>query len=134
MIDVKNGRLFLQGGVEKVEFSLPQVMASPTTGDSCCKVDVLEKALNQEGKAQFSAKDPLDAALIGCYTTNPCSGEKEEYARLLNESTAYMPRQSHREILIVEELTSKKEEECPPKVELKPLPSHLSHEFLNSSD
>ena len=44
-----------------------------------------------------------------------------------------MPRQSHREILIVEELTSKKEEECPPKVELKPLPSHLRYEFLDFS-
>ena len=33
----------------------------------------------------------------------------------------------------MEELTSKKEEECPPKVEVKPLPSHLMYEFLDSS-
>jgi len=46
MIDVKNGRLSLQVGDEKVESSLPQPMASPTSGDSCCRVDVLEKALN----------------------------------------------------------------------------------------
>ena len=78
-------------------------------------------------------EDPLEAALIGCYATDSCSGEKEEYARLLDEFIAHMPRQSRREILGVEELTSKKEEECPPKVELKPLPSHLKYEFLDSS-
>jgi len=33
----------------------------------------------------------------------------------------------------VEESTPKKEEECPPKVELKPLPSHLRYEFLDSA-
>ena len=75
-----------------MELSLPQAIGSSTSGDSCCRVDVLEKALNQEGKAQFSVEDPLEAALIGCYATDSCSGEKEEYARLLNDSTAYMPR------------------------------------------
>ena len=59
MIDVKNGKLSLQVGDEKVEFSLPQVMASPTSGDSCCRVDILEKALNQEGKTHMSVEDPL---------------------------------------------------------------------------
>ena len=54
MIDVKNDKLSLQVGDEKVEFSLPQVMVSPASGDSCCRVDVLEKALNQEAKAQLS--------------------------------------------------------------------------------
>ena len=44
-----------------------------------------------------------------------------------------MLRQSRREILSVEEPTSKKEDTCPPKVELKPLPSHLRYEFLNSA-
>jgi len=33
MIDVKNGKLFLQVGDEKVEFSLPQVIVSPTSSD-----------------------------------------------------------------------------------------------------
>ena len=117
MIDVKNGKLSLQVGDEKVEFSLPQMMASSASGGSCCRVDVLEKALNQEGMSHSSVDDPLEAALIGCHITKSSSGEKEEYARLLNES--------HEEIHSVEEPTSKKEEERPPKVELKPLPPHL---------
>ena len=83
MTDVKNGKLSLQVGDEKVEFSLPQVMASPTSGDSCCRVDILEKAINQEGKTHLSIEDPLEAALISCHVTNSDSGAKEEYARLL---------------------------------------------------
>ena len=109
---------------------MPQAMASPTSSDSCCRVDVLEKALNQEVKTQHSVEDPLEVALICYYATGSHLGENEDYARLLNESTAYTPRQSRMEILNVEEPTSKKEEECPPKVELKPLPSHLRYNFL----
>jgi len=88
-----------------MEFSLPQSIASPTSGDSCCVVEALEKALNQEAKTQHSVEDPLKAALI-CVTDSH-SGEKEEYARLLNESTAYTPRQSPKEIFSVEEPASK---------------------------
>jgi len=46
MIDVKNDKLSLQVGDEKVKFSLPQSMASPTTDDSCCRVSLLESTLN----------------------------------------------------------------------------------------
>ena len=38
MIDVKNGKLSLQVGDEKVEFSLPQSMASPTIDDSAAEL------------------------------------------------------------------------------------------------
>jgi len=50
MKDVKSDKLSLQVGDEKVEFSLPQSMASPTTNDSCCRVDILESMLNQEAE------------------------------------------------------------------------------------
>jgi len=114
MIDVKNGKLTLQVGDEKVEFSLPQVMTSPTSGDSCCRVDVLEKALNEEGKISFSVEDPLEAALLDCHANASSSDEKEEYARLLNTSTAYLPRRSRRELLSVEE-SAPKEKRSPPR-------------------
>jgi len=94
MIDVQNGKLSLQVGDEKVKFSLLQSMASLTSSDSCCTFDMLEKALNQEAKTQHSVEDPPEVALIGCYATHSPSGEKDEYAMLLNESTVYTPRQS----------------------------------------
>ena len=90
-----------------MEFSLPQSTASPTLDDSCCRADVLERALNQEAKTCHYVGDPLEATLIGCYVTNSHSGEKEEYARLFNESTAYTHRQSPKEVLSVEEPAAK---------------------------
>jgi len=63
MIDVKNDKLSLHVGDEKVEFSLLQSMASSTLGDSCCRVDVLERALNQEVKTCHYVRDPLEVAL-----------------------------------------------------------------------
>ena len=74
--------------------------------------------------------DPLKAALIGCYVTDSHSGEKEEYARLLNESTAYTPRQSPKEVFSVEVQTSKDGKKVSPKVKLKPPPSRLRYEFF----
>jgi len=53
---------------------------------------VLEKALNQETKTCHSVEEPLEATLISCYVIDSHSREKEEYARLLNESIAYTHR------------------------------------------
>jgi len=71
--------------------------------------------------------------LIDCYVTDSRSGEKDEYARLLNESTTYTPRLTLKEVLSVEELTSKEQKKCPLMVELKPLPPHRKYEFLDST-
>ena len=48
MNDVKNGTLSLQAGDEMVEFLIAQILASLTLDDTCCRIDVLEKELNQE--------------------------------------------------------------------------------------
>jgi len=61
-----------------MEFILPQSLASPTLDDSCCRVDVLERMLNQEAMPCQSVEDPLEAGLIVCYVTISHSGEKEE--------------------------------------------------------
>jgi len=78
-------------------------MTSPSLDDTCCRVDVLEKALSQEALTFHSAEDPIEAALVACHVTGSHLEEKEEYARLLNTSTTYMHRQSPKEILSVEE-------------------------------
>jgi len=48
MIDVKNNRLYLQVGDEKVEFHQPQSMASRTLDGTYCRMDVLEEVLSKE--------------------------------------------------------------------------------------
>jgi len=131
MIDVKNGKLSFQVGDEKVEFCPPQSMASPSSDDTCCRVDILEKALNQEAMTCHFVEDPLEATLVSCHVTGSQSGETEEYARLLDASTAYTGRQSPWEVLSVEQRSSKEEEKSSPKVELKPLPPLLRYEFLD---
>jgi len=130
MIDVKNDKFSLQVGDEKVKFSLPQSMAFSTTDDSCCRVDILKSTLNQDAKTCQSVEDPLEAALINCHIIGSQSREKENYARLLNESTTYAHRKFPTEVLSVSELHSKEEEKREPKIELKPLPSHLKYELL----
>ena len=77
--------------------------------------------------------DPLEAVLIGWHVIGSNLGEKEDYARLLNASIAYTHMQSPKEILSVEEPASKEPEKCPPKAKLKPLPSHLRCQFLDSA-
>ncbi|XP_074266219.1 uncharacterized protein LOC141588689 [Silene latifolia] len=62
MIDVKNGKLFLQVGDDKMEFSLEKSMKSPSKSDSCCRVDVLEDCLN-EHNLEPSYLDPLEVCL-----------------------------------------------------------------------
>ena len=78
-------------------------------------------------------EDLVEVVLIGCYVIDSHSGENEEYARLLNKSPAYRPRQSPKEVFSVEEPDSIEQEKCPSKVELKPLPSHHRYEFLDST-
>jgi len=92
MINVKNGKLFLQVGGENVEFSLPQSVVSPTIDDSCCRVDILERTFNQEVVTLHSVEDPLEASLINCDVTGSYSREKEQYTKLLNESIVYTHR------------------------------------------
>jgi len=40
MINVKNDKLSLQAGEEKVELSLPQSITSPILDDTCCRADM----------------------------------------------------------------------------------------------
>ena len=77
------------------------------------------------------AEDPLEVDLIGCHVAGSHSAA-EEYDMLLNTFTTYMPSLSPREVLSTEELASKEKEKSPPKIELKPPPSHLRYEFLDS--
>ena len=73
---------------EKVEFHLPQTMDIPTLDYTCCRVNALDKVLNQEAMPHHSVEDPLEVVLIGYVATDSSTREKEKHARLLNATTA----------------------------------------------
>jgi len=68
--------------------------------NSYCGIDVLESTLNQEAKTCPSVENPLEATLTGGGITSSHSVEKREYARLLNESTAYAHRNPPRRFFV----------------------------------
>ena len=70
-------------------------------------------------------EDPLEATLVGCRATNSHSGEKEEYSTFLNEPAAYMPRQSRRGVLSVQESTFKKEVPTNSRAKTSTFPSQV---------
>ncbi|KAK9750159.1 hypothetical protein RND81_02G177700 [Saponaria officinalis] len=56
IIDVKNGKLSLQVGEDKVEFELNKSMRAPSMHDACYRVDVLKDYLT-ENSSEFSCTD-----------------------------------------------------------------------------
>ena len=102
MIDVKNERLFLQVRDKKVQFHLPQSMASPTLDFTYYRVDVMEEILSSEAMTCHSIKDLLEAVMINCDVFASQTRETEKCARLLDASTAYTRKQCPKEVLNVE--------------------------------
>ena len=100
-------------------------MANQTLDYPYCRVDVLEKMLNQEALICHSMGDPLETALIGYGVTKPQARGKEEYARLLNASTAYAHKQCPKKVLSLQAQNSWEKENSALKVELKYLIPHL---------
>ena len=48
MINVKNGKLYVQVGEEKLEFNLTQAMTSPILDDTYCDVDILNEVIGDK--------------------------------------------------------------------------------------
>ncbi|KAK9725609.1 hypothetical protein RND81_05G157000 [Saponaria officinalis] len=63
MIDVKNGKLTLQVGDEKVEFELNKSMGGPSMGDTCCSVDVMKDYLIEPSFEASFSDSPRDSVL-----------------------------------------------------------------------
>jgi len=132
MIDVKNVRLSLHVGEEKLEFNLSKVTASPSLKDACYQVNVFKKVILEEMGPLNSTPDLLQACLLGTIDKrlDVQSGEEREvYAHILDMAPS-LPAQHHpREILNLEVRPSKDDKTCSPTVKLNPLPSHLGYQF-----
>jgi len=67
MIDVKNKKLFLQVGEEKLEFNLEQAITPSVLKGTCYLVDILEKIAMQKAALPRPPLDPLEAGFIGSH-------------------------------------------------------------------
>ncbi|XP_021760257.1 uncharacterized protein LOC110725097 [Chenopodium quinoa] len=126
VIDMKEGRLTLNVGDEKISFSFSQTLKKPLI-DEVHRIDTLEKDL-EEFRERLYERDPLQATLTGSLVEE--GEEAKGYDLLLNQPLAHKVIKF--EVLNVEA----KEERTtpPPKVELKPLPPLLKYAFLDDSE
>ncbi|XP_021742811.1 uncharacterized protein LOC110708896 [Chenopodium quinoa] len=126
VIDIKQGRLTLNVGDEKISFSFPQALKKPLY-DEVHRVDTLERDLEKFQENLFE-RDPLQAILTGGLVEE--SEETRGYDLLLNQPLVH--NEMKVEVLNVE---VKEEMTTPPhKVELKPLPPLLKYAFLDDSE
>ncbi|XP_021763681.1 uncharacterized protein LOC110728330 [Chenopodium quinoa] len=126
VIDMKQGRLTLNVGDEKISISFPQTLKK-TLYDEVHRVDTLERDLEKFQENLFEG-DPLQAILTGGLVEE--GEETMGYDLLLNQPLVHNEKKV--EVLNVE---VKEERTTPPhKVELKPLPPLLKYAFLDDSE
>ncbi|XP_074314068.1 uncharacterized protein LOC141649272 [Silene latifolia] len=125
MIDVKNGKLFLQVGEEKVEFSLNKAMKEPSEEKSCYMIDMVEEWVDMK---KFDDDKGLQGFLEG--KVKDCK-EHREYALAMEATIEEDP---DKEFESLRRDGKKEERSTPPQVELKPLSSTLKHAFLGPND
>ncbi|XP_021748087.1 uncharacterized protein LOC110713944 [Chenopodium quinoa] len=126
VIDMKEGRLTLNVGDEKISFSFSQTLKNPLINE-VHRIDTLERDL-EEFRERLYERDPLQATLTGSLVEE--GEEAKGYDLLLNQPLAH-------EVIKFEVLNVEAKEERttpPPKVELKPLPPLLKYAFLDDSE
>ncbi|XP_058008224.1 uncharacterized protein LOC131182886 [Hevea brasiliensis] len=69
IIDVKNGRLTLKVGDEKVEFNLFRAMKHKLEPDECLRVDIIDKLVKEEFHKRHP-EDPLEAYIVHDHITD----------------------------------------------------------------
>ncbi|XP_021723968.1 uncharacterized protein LOC110691358 [Chenopodium quinoa] len=129
VIDMKKGKITFEVGDEKLEYSLLNIMGTPSMGDTVCQVDVLDEL--QGEKLPLNKKDDaLEQVLIG-KEDGDGDWESREYVKLLEEARANPSVNPIRETLSVMSIG---ESTKPLEVELKPLPSNLKYAYLGPNN
>jgi hypothetical protein len=133
-IDVKNDRLTLNVGDEKVEFNFSKTIKRPSHDDSCLRIDYFDtleqKILNEHIISDSFGHNPLlDDWSDSDEEDNVCENQEFELLASTNAMTT-------EDVGCIKD-NSGRIGECdqpasddPPKVELKPLPSNLRYVFL----
>ena len=135
-IHCKGGLMTLSFGNMTVNLNIFNVIKEVGDDEDICEVNVIEFVM-QEFVDHFSCDDPLKSCLVSPKCVEEVTTPEVEFLysilehREVMETNGWTPR--FEELPPIEErvLSSK---EKPPKLELKPLPSHLKYSFLGSEE
>ena len=127
-IDVKNSTLTFDVGALHVEFNLLNVAKFCSISDECNNIDVVD-SLIQETASNINSNDPLKHLMLSNSTTEDENPKVAECAKLLEASPPISPSSTKVELMQDESKPSSDLAKAP-EVELKPLPSSLTYEFL----
>ena len=123
MIDVQRGELKLRVQEDEVKFNVFEAVRHPTESDTCFMAEIVEAIVS----SQSGLTDPLEASLVENDSEN-LSEEAEEYVKWMDSFghniRKYFESQGEgakTPVPLVEQ---------PPKMEQKPLPSHLKYAYL----
>ena len=123
MIDVQRGELKLRVQEEEVKFNVFEAVRHLAESDTCFMADIVEAIVS----SQSGLTDPLETSLVENASEN-LSDEAEEYVK-------WMDSFGHNRRKYFESLGEGAKPpvptiEQPPKMEQKPLPSHLKYAYL----
>ena len=123
MIDVQRGELKLRVQEDEVKFNMFEAVRHPAESDTCFMTEIVEAIVS----SQSGLTDTLEASLVQSDSKN-MGEEAEEYVKWMN---SFEPnRRKYFESLGESAKTPVPSVEQPPKMEHKPLPSHLKYAYL----
>ncbi|XP_020245172.1 uncharacterized protein LOC109823298 [Asparagus officinalis] len=104
IIDVKNGKLSLNIGDEKVNFDLFSTMKFPLIDDTCCRIDTIDMVVREDFIRNISS-DPLEKCLVKNGVPDDDDQEITSYITILDESPNYTKTTYSKEPDIVVKIT-----------------------------
>ena len=126
MIDVQGGELKLRVQEDEVKFNVFKAVRHPAESDTCFIVETVEAIVS----SQSGLIDPLEASLIQS-DSEKLGEEAAEYVKWMD---SFEPnRRKYYEPLGGNTQTSVPSVKQPPKMEQKPLPSHLRYAYLGNA-
>ncbi|XP_027181980.1 uncharacterized protein LOC113780372 [Coffea eugenioides] len=132
IIDVKNGKLKFQVGEEEVVFNLNEMEKYPSFTDHTCSIGTIEMLTQELNRVNLDV-DPLELCLMNIGMQEQNEEEIEALAQYLYAQPPY--RKGH----AFENLGQGKRFPPPweieaPRLEFKPLSSHLKYEFFGENE
>ena len=126
MIDVQRGELKLRVQEDEVKFNVFEAVRHPAESDTCFMTKTVEAIVS----SQNGLTNPLEASLV-LSDSEKLGEEAEEYVKWMDSCEPN--RRKYYEPLGEITQTLVPSIEQPPKMEQKPLPSHLRYAYLGNS-